>query len=61
VMLPGGDSSALGWGEQPTRIPAMAAQRDPRQPTRLISSLCCFACVPMASISDARSVLPTPP
>jgi hypothetical protein len=61
VMLPGGDSSAFGWGEQPTRIPAAASQRDPRESTRSVSSLCCFVGAPIASISGARSVLPTPP
>jgi hypothetical protein len=61
VMLPGGDSSAFGGCEQPPRIPGTAAQRDPRRPTRMASSLSCSVDAPMTSISGARSVPSTPP
>jgi hypothetical protein len=61
VMLPGGDSSALGRGEQPTWIPATTAHRDSRRASRMVSSSCCFASAPAASIDGGRSRLPTSP
>jgi hypothetical protein len=43
AMLPGGDCCTLGLGEQPPRVPALAAHLDSKPVPHLAGTICRFA------------------